>query len=104
NIENLHTLATDIANARASASSLPWWMALIAFLFDIGFSLHTFFITMGTAFQPLIINGWLDWWLHIPKLPTPYDASELGIIAFFYGFAAVAAGTGSIANAILKKK
>lgn len=99
-IKTLTVLAADTANARQAAAGLPWWMALMAFLFGIGFALHTFFIAMGTAFQPLIVGGILDWWLHIPKLPPPYDQSELGIIAFFYGFASVSVGAGAIAGAI----
>lgn len=103
-IATLSTLAADTANARASAASLPWWMALLAFLFGIGFALHTFFIAMGTAFQPIIIGGLLDWLLHIPKLPSPYDQSELGIIGYFFGFAAITGGLGAVAGAIAKRK
>jgi hypothetical protein len=100
----LSTLAADAANARSAAAALPWWMATLAFLFGIGFALHTFFIAMGTAFAPIIVGGWLDWWLHIPKLPPPYDESELGIIGYFFGFAAVSGGLGAIAGAIAKRK
>jgi uncharacterized membrane protein len=103
-IDRAHVLAADVANARAAAAGLPWWMALLAFLFGIGFALHSFFIAMGTAFAPIIVGGWLDWWLHIPKLPNPYDQAELGIIGFFFGFASVSAGAGAIASAIVKRK
>lgn len=103
-VATLTQLAADTANARSSAAGLPWWMATLAFLFGIGFALHTFFIAMGTAFQPIILGGWLDWWLHIPPLPPPYDQSELGIIGYFFGFAAVSGGLGAIAGAIGRRK
>ena len=103
-IEYYKVLLADTTSARQNSANLPWWMATMAFLFGIGFALHTFFIAMGTAFQPLIINGWFDWWLHIPKLPSPYDTSEIGIIGFFFGSAAVLGGTTAIAKAISSKK
>ena len=103
-VDTLTALAADTANARAAAAGLPWWMATLAFLFGIGFALHTFFIATGTAFQPLIVGGWFDWLLHIPKLPPPYDQSELGIIGFFFGFSAVSSGLGAVAGAITRKR
>ena len=103
-IDTLTALAADTANARQAAAGLPWWMALLAFLFGIGFAMHTFFIATGTAFQPLIVGGWFDWLLHIPKLPPPYDQSEIGIIGFFFGFAAVSSGLGAVAGAINRRK
>lgn len=103
-IETLKTLAADTANARQAAAGQPWWMALLAFLFGIGFALHVFFIGIGTAVQPLIVGGFLDWMLHVPKLPAPYDSMELGIAGFFYGYAAVATGAGAVAKAIVGRK
>jgi hypothetical protein len=105
--ERVATLAmaySDTANARQSAKGLPTWMAVIGFMIGIGFAVHLFFITLATTFQPLIVGGWFDWTLHIPKLPAPLDVSEVGVIAFFFGAAAVIGGAGSIAGAIAKRK
>lgn len=103
-IKILTTLAADTANARQAAAGLPTWMAIIGFMIGIGFALHLLLITLATTFQPLIIGGWFDWTLHIPKLPAPLDVSEVGVIAFFFGAAAVIGGAGSIASAIVIKK
>lgn len=103
-IERAHTLAADLANARQAAAGLPTWMAVIGFMIGIGFAVHLLFITLATTFQPLIVGGWFDWTLHIPKLPAPLDVSEVGVIAFFFGAAAVIGGAGSIAGAIAKRK
>lgn len=103
-IRTLTALAADTANARQAASGLPTWMAVIGFMIGIGFAVHLLFISLATTFQPLIIGGWFDWTLHIPKLPAPLDASEVGIIAFFFGAAAVIGGAGSIAGAIARRK
>ncbi len=103
-VATLTQLAADTANARASAGGLPTWMAVIGFMIGIGFALHLFFITLATTFQPLIVGGWFDWTLRIPKLPAPLDVSEVGVIAFFFGAAAVIGGAASIAGAISKRK
>lgn len=103
-IKTLTVLAADTANARQAASGLPTWMAVIGFMIGIGFAIHLLFITLATTFQPLIVGGWFDWTLHIPKLPAPLDVSEVGVIAFFFGAAAVIGGAGSIAGAIAKRK
>ena len=52
----------------------------------------------------VIIGGAFDWMLRIPKLPPPLDQTELGVVAFFYGYAAVSTGLGAVANAIAKRK
>lgn len=103
-IKTLAALAADTANARQAAAGLPTWMAVIGFMIGIGFAIHLLFISLATTFQPLIVNGWFDWTLHIPKLPAPLDVSEVGVIAFFFGAAAVIGGAGSIAGAIAKRK
>lgn len=102
-IDRLHTLAEDTANARASAKGLPGWMAVIGFMIGFPFALHILMVGVGTTFQPLLVGGWFDWMLRIPKWPAPLDQSELGIIAFFFGAAAVIGGSGAIANAIAKR-
>lgn len=103
-IDRLHVLAADTANARAAAAGLPTWMAVIGFMIGFPFALHLFFVGMGTTFAPLLVGGVFDWMLRIPKWPAPLDQSELGIIAFFFGASAVIGGAGAIANAIVRRK
>jgi hypothetical protein len=64
------------------------------------FALHLFLVGLGTSFQPLLVGGPADWMLHIPKLPPPLDATELGVVAFFYGYGAVVVGSNAVASAI----
>ena len=103
-IDHLTLLYADTANARSAAAGYPWWMALLAFMFGVGFACHVLFIGLGTAFQPLIVGGWFAWLLAIPKLPPPYDSTEIGIVGFFYGFSAISVASGAIAGAIAKRK
>lgn len=104
NIDRLHAVLDDMNNARAAAKNYPWWMALLAFMIGFPFALHLFCVGLATTFQPLIVGGLFDWTLHIPKLPPPLDTSEVGIIAFFFGYAAVSTGLGAVAGAISQRK
>jgi hypothetical protein len=73
-------------------------------MIGFGFAIHLLLITLATTFQPIIIGGVLDWMLRIPKLPPPLDQTELGVVAFFYGYAAVSTGLGAVATAIARRK
>jgi hypothetical protein len=97
-IQTLTQSLADVANARSSASTMPWWMAAIAF--GIGFSvmLHVALIFIGTSFQPLIVGGSFSWMLHIPGVPPPFDKYEAQVIGFFYGFASIVVGSRNIAR------
>jgi hypothetical protein len=103
-VDTLTLLLKDQQDARAAARSLPWWMAVLGFMIGFPFALHVFLVGLGTCFQPLIIGGVFDWMLRIPKFPAPLDSSELGIIGFFFGSAAVLGGAQAIAGAIAKRK
>lgn len=79
-------------------------MRLLAFMIGGGFALHTLCISLGTTFQPLIKGGVFDWLLHIPPIPEPFGTAELGIIGFFFGYAAVTHSANAIAGAIAQRK
>lgn len=92
----------DVANARAAAAIYPTWMAVLGFMIGFPFALHLLLVGLGTSFAPLIIVGWFDWMLHIPKLPPPLDQSELEIIAFFFGGMVGVSIAGAIAKRVSK--
>lgn len=97
-VDTLTELAADAANARQAASTYPTWMGVIGFMVGFGFALHLLLVALATTFQPLIVGGWLDWMLRIPKLPPPLDASEVGLIGFYFGAMSVTAVAGAIAK------
>lgn len=99
-VATLTQLAADTANARASARLYPLWMSICGAMIGFGFALHLLAITLATTFQPLIVGGIWDWSLHIPKLPSPLDSSEVAIIAFYFGAMSIQ----SVAGAIAKRK
>lgn len=99
-VATLTQLAADTANARASAKLYPTWMGVIGFMVGFGFALHLLLVALATTFQPLIVGGTLSWMLTIPKLPSPLDASEVGLIGFYFGAMSVT----SIAGAIAKRR
>lgn len=101
NIEQLQALLADQQNARAAAKSLPTWMAVLGWMIGFPFALHILLVGIGTSFAPLLGDSWL---LRIPKWPAPLDTSELGIIGFFFGSAAVIGGANAIAGAIARRK
>lgn len=103
-IDTLTAALVDLQNARVQLGKQPWWLATIACMIGFGFALHLFLVCVGTAFAPLIVGGVFDWMLHIPKLPDPYDKAQLSVVAFFYGYASVLAGSGKIAAAITQKR
>jgi hypothetical protein len=102
-VDSLNALLKDMQDARVSMRSLPWWMAVLGFMIGFPFALHVFLVGLGTCFQPLIAGGVFDWMLRIPKFPAPLDNSELGIIGFFFGSAAVLGGAQAIASAITRR-
>lgn len=112
----------DVADARQSAKTLPWWMAVIAALIGLPFGIHVALIGIGTwwvspgDYDPLshtFVNGtgWLEWTRHIPPFPVPFDTQEMNVIGFFFGFgaAAMVAGAGvkvaqHIAGAVVARR
>lgn len=103
-VDTLTLVLADVQGARVAVAGLPTWMAVLGFMIGFPFALHVMMIGLATTFQPLIVDGWFGWTLRIPKLPAPLDVSEVGVIAFFFGAAAVIGGAGSIAGAIAKRK
>lgn len=104
-VDTLTLVLADVSVARASAGSLPRWMAVIGFMIGFPFGLHVLLIGIGTSLQPLIFGTWLgDWLLHIPPWPTPLDSQEGAVIAFFFGGLAFVGGATAIAGAIGRRK
>ncbi|MFO1183657.1 MAG: hypothetical protein U1E56_02570 [Bauldia sp.] len=71
------------------------------FLIGFGFALHTFAVCCGTTLAPLLDRS--SWLLHIPALPTPLDAYEGQVIAFFFGSAVAMTGVQAIAAALARR-
>lgn len=103
-LETLHSTLADLQDARKSTANQPWWMATMACMFGFPFAVHVVLIGIGTNFAAPLGWEWLQWTLHIPPWPKPYAEAELGIIQFFYGYAAVSTSVAHIANAIVKRK
>jgi len=99
--DRLRALLADTVNARASAATLPWWMAVIAFFIGMPFAIHVSLIGIGTWWVAprdwstdcrcyVDGTGWLEWTRHIPPFPAPFDLQEANVIGYFFGFGAVA--------------
>jgi hypothetical protein len=76
----------------------------LAFIFAAPFALHVLLIGIGTCIAAPL--GWpvLAWTLHVPPFPAPYEGVELGIIGFFYGYAAITHTATVLAGAITSGK
>ena len=105
-LNTLNALAQADANVRAVriATAGHWEQRFLFLLLGLGPTLHAFFIYVGTTFAAPLGWHWLDWTLHIPPAPAPFDAYEGQIIGFFFGSVAVVSVGKAIAGAIGLRK
>ncbi len=78
-------------------------MRVLAFLIGGTFALHVVLIGVGTCLAAPLGWPWLNWTLHIPPFPEPFQTAEIGMIGFFFGYAAVTHSASAIAGAIVKR-
>lgn len=82
-----------------------WEQRFLAFIVGVIPIMHWAAIGIGSTFaapfkamgQPV---GWLEWTLHVPPMPPPFDQYEGPILLSFYGLVGVLGASQKIAGAI----
>lgn len=104
-IEALKGLAESEARATQLrlATAGQWEQRFLAFALGAPFALHVVLIGIGTCIAAPLGVAWLEWTLHVPPFPSPFDDAEIGVIGFFFGYATVGRGVSAIAAAIARR-
>lgn len=88
------------ATAVRMATAGFWEMRFLAFLTGVTAVFHYALIGVGTTFAAPLGWHFLDWTLHIPPFPPPFDDYEGLIILSFFGLVGATNAAKSIAGAI----
>lgn len=93
------TVAQNATSVRLATAGF-WEMRFLAFLTGITAVAHYALIGVGTTFAAPLGWHFLDWTLHIPPFPAPFDDYEGLIILSFFGLVGVTNAAKSIAGAV----
>lgn len=105
-IATLTLALADLAKARESAKTMPWWLAIPMGLVAFFGSFHVCAVFAGTTFAPILSrdSGLGAWLLNIPAPPGDYAKYQAEIIVFFFGGAVILAGVKAVTTAFGKRR